>query len=409
VDIPVLKYIDVLIGLSLVMVLASSVVLAITQLLLNSTFARARHLQRGLTRLITHIEPTFLREHSEYLSRLLLRHPLVGQQTMFTPFRKVSGFVRSTIASWRGQKAWVLPPASAGSVVQRDELAYLLVEFAAGEGPLMDPVDEGTTPEMVKGAQEAVARALRATGIEDPAATLRAVRIKVIENERADPDQPAARWRANAVTDCATSDFVGKLHAGFDSTMARTTDAFGSESKLWVCAISLIVAVALQIDSFELLKRLSVDDSFRNSIVEVATKVNADQAASPAATSTDAKLKEDAKASLSLLMSPKIELKPLTLDDVNRNVSEGNALVMVRPGVLFSWVLLSLGAPFWFDALKNLLKLRSVLAKNDEAERQDRQGAQPSKAADRAQPAAAAASAQGEGEAGDLAATGAVG
>jgi hypothetical protein len=41
--------------------------------------------------------------------------------------------------------------------------------------------------------------------------------------------------------------------------------------------------------------------------------------------------------------------------------------------VLLTWILLSLGAPFWYDALKDMLKLRSSLAKKEEDARIDRQ------------------------------------
>jgi hypothetical protein len=41
-------------------------------------------------------------------------------------------------------------------------------------------------------------------------------------------------------------------------------------------------------------------------------------------------------------------------------------------GVLLSWALLSLGAPFWYDALKNLLKLRPAPAAAEEEQRKDR-------------------------------------
>jgi hypothetical protein len=41
-------------------------------------------------------------------------------------------------------------------------------------------------------------------------------------------------------------------------------------------------------------------------------------------------------------------------------------------GLLVTWMLLSLGAPFWYDALKDLLKLRSTLATKEEADRNDR-------------------------------------
>ena len=44
-------------------------------------------------------------------------------------------------------------------------------------------------------------------------------------------------------------------------------------------------------------------------------------------------------------------------------------------GLLLTTFAVSLGAPFWFDLLKNLLKLRSLLAKQDEEERKKRQEA----------------------------------
>ena len=42
-------------------------------------------------------------------------------------------------------------------------------------------------------------------------------------------------------------------------------------------------------------------------------------------------------------------------------------------GLLLTALLLSLGAPFWYSALGNLLQLRSVLAIKDDAQRQERQ------------------------------------
>ena len=77
--------------------------------------------------------------------------------------------------------------------------------------------------------------------------------------------------------------------------------------------------------------------------------------------------------------------------------------------MLFTWVLVSLGAPFWFDALKNLLKLRSLLAKQDEEERKNRQQStppDPAKPQQVVQPAVVPIQAA---EVGDLAASGAIG
>jgi hypothetical protein len=77
-------------------------------------------------------------------------------------------------------------------------------------------------------------------------------------------------------------------------------------------------------------------------------------------------------------------------------------------GVLLTAMLLSLGAPFWFNALKNLARLRSLSASKEDSERRQRQTTQaPSGAA----PAAGAAAQSPppsllSGERGDLRAFG---
>jgi hypothetical protein len=61
-------------------------------------------------------------------------------------------------------------------------------------------------------------------------------------------------------------------------------------------------------------------------------------------------------------------------------------------GVLFSWILVSLGAPFWYDALKNLLKFRSLVAQKEDKNREERNTTQvPPKPRKPAQAASAGA------------------
>ena len=45
-------------------------------------------------------------------------------------------------------------------------------------------------------------------------------------------------------------------------------------------------------------------------------------------------------------------------------------------GILLTAALLSLGAPFWYSSLANLLKLRSMVARKEEAQRNERQTTQ---------------------------------
>ena len=57
-------------------------------------------------------------------------------------------------------------------------------------------------------------------------------------------------------------------------------------------------------------------------------------------------------------------------------------------GVMLSALMLSLGAPFWYNALKNLVRLRSVIAGKDDDQRANRQtSASPPAAATTGTPA----------------------
>jgi hypothetical protein len=71
------------------------------------------------------------------------------------------------------------------------------------------------------------------------------------------------------------------------------------------------------------------------------------------------------------------------------------------PGIALSAMLLSLGAPFWYNALKDLVGLRPVLARKEQAHREQRQSARNA--------AFSTVPAQVAGEKGDLSATGAAG
>lgn len=439
-DFPVLKYLDILIGLSVVMLLVSTIVMAVTQAVLNGGFARARHLRRGLIRLIAQLDREGLRDHAPYLADALQRHPLIGQSTMFDVLRRLRNGVRNLVNRWADPLAsvtWALPdhrlllPISPGAVVQREELILLLIELAANESPVSDPNGDGQPPTPLVEAQKALQTALQRTGVEDPAATLRAIRLKAMENERARPEQPAARWRAEAVADAAPTDFVARLHANFDSTMARVTDAFTMESKLWASAAAFGVAFALQLDAFALVTRLAVDEKMRAELVAVAqaevNRTTAEEAKVPKEASTSTaganaapaedntalaaatSAKVEATRALDLLRRPAIDLIPKTLPSP---LGEGKTPRGAWPGILFSWLLLSLGAPFWFDALKNLLKLRSLLAKKDDADRERRVEAQPPAAQTTPAPPPAPPTppiGPERGEDGDLAATGAAG
>ena len=178
------------------------------------------------------------------------------------------------------------------------------------------------------------------------------------------------------------------------------------------------MAVILQLDAVAIVNRLAMDDNLRNSLVEKAQMMpppeQASQQATPSepaptpqtAQNTDALSPEERARIAALAKQTKTNL-----DDLQQLATSKLFVLPGSPadwighwghtnifGVVLSALLLSLGAPFWFDALQKLLKLRPMLASKDDAQRQERLSQQPAPgtAAAGSPPLAAAAAAGGE-------------
>jgi hypothetical protein len=219
-----------------------------------------------------------------------------------------------------------------GTVIQREELIRILLELAAGREPGGKSLDEY--------ARATLKRAIETNGIADPAAALENIHLLGLKLEGLHPELPASVRHSMAVAIEAPSQFAGRIHSCFDETMDRITQRFARHARIVAGFIAIAVAAGLQLDSFELLRdganaHLAVPQSWTWNLAEV-------------------------------------------------------------PGILLSAMLLSLGAPFWYNALKDLVGLRPLLARKEEAHREQRQSSR-------------GAAVSWEGEKGDLSATGAAG
>jgi len=370
-DLPILKYLDVLIGFSVVMILGTTLVAAVTQLLMSSLYVRARTLRVGLEQLIRQLAPKKLDAASSRLvAQLLMRHPLLAR-----PRNPVVAVLLNWLPN-QMRKLRGLPPLPGGSptdVIQRSELVVLLLEWAAGKGPLAAEAAE---------LGKKLSDILKDNGVANPAATLSEVRLQAIENEKSEPKLPAHLWWNGALLEKAKSDLLGKINQSFDNAVARVSQAFRLKANFVACVVSLVVVVAIQLDSLALLKRLSVDDRLRDSLVKEAEMISARiekaQAKPPAEAPKDEQAlaaqeaqkaraaRDEIDATLAVMREPRFAIIPETL-------TWDFWSVFRRPGVLLSWVLLSLGTPFWFNLLKNMLNLRSTLARKDDTERSERE------------------------------------
>src|SRR5713226_7190062 len=100
-----LKTIDVLIGLSVVMLIVSMAVTVLTHFATSVLNSRGRNLLKGLAGLLQQIDPALPQAVATEIVTKVLKHPLIAQ------------------AGGR-----------LGTVIHREELTHLLLELASGDG-----------------------------------------------------------------------------------------------------------------------------------------------------------------------------------------------------------------------------------------------------------------------------------
>ena len=304
-----LKSLDVLIGFSIIMLLVSAAVTVLTQVITGAFGWRGRHLVRGVVTILNQIDPKITPFCLRQIAVAALRHPLIARAE-----------------------------GRLGTVIQREELTRILLELAAGKEPGGKSLDEY--------ARATLKRVLETNGIANPAEVLDNIHLLALKLEALRPDLPSPVRHTIAVVTEAPSQFAARLHTSFDETMDRVTQRFARHARLVAGAIALLVAAGLQLDAFELLRRLASDSATAYAILPQ--------------TWTRTRL----------------------------------------PGITLSAMLLSLGAPFWYNALKDLVGLRPILARKEQAHREQRQSSR-----DAAVPSAPSPA----DEKGDLSLTGAAG
>lgn len=315
-----LKSIDVLIGLTVVMLLLSMAVTVITQFGTGLVNSRGRHLKRGLADLLRQLDPE-LKEHAESIAHSVLTHPLVSSSS-----------------------------SRLGSVVHREEFTKLLMHLA---GDRSDRLADAT--------KIALKQVLEANGIPDPDKKLKSIRTLALELESVRPELAADARQALAIAEEASSDLVAKINGWFDQTMDRVSQRFTASTRAITFVGAVVVAGALQVDTVALVNRLSTDDHLRAALAQEAIARGSGN---------------EQGAGLAALDRYGIVTLPRTVEEWGEGWSRVNLF-----GVLVTALLLSMGAPFWYKMLGGLLQLRSLLAVKDDEQRASRQKADPPPAA----------------------------
>jgi hypothetical protein len=171
-------------------------------------------------------------EEAKHLAGQVLSHPMIGKPpTWFKWLRK-----------WEVLK-W-------GELVEREELIRILLGLAS------------TNPRL---------RSLLAqNGIRDPDQAIANIRQAAERIEAEKPELASHDRLALAILEGARSSFVGCINNWFDQIMDRTTAEYRFRAQMVTIVAALLVACTVQMDSIELLRRLSTDDKLRDSLVQQA-------------------------------------------------------------------------------------------------------------------------------------------
>jgi hypothetical protein len=147
------------------------------------------------------------------------------------------------------------------------------------------------------------------------------------------------------------------LESWFNSAMERLSGQYRRRTQSWILLLSLAVSVAVNANTLTIIERLSIDPALRHELVAQAATTEAAGAAAPQAP----------PAGLPLGWA---EGWP----GPSGNPAGGRPAAGADPGqLLWYWWLhpllgllltalaVSMGAPFWFDALNRILSVRSTL------------------------------------------------
>ncbi len=137
-----LKTLDILLGLSVVMLMVSLIVTVLTEAIANLLQMRGKHLLEGIIGLLKQVDRDVPDPVVNAIATTILTHPLIRS---------------------KGSRY--------GTVIHREELTKLVLELAADEGP------QRLAPEILAELKAM----LRRNGIDDPNKTLESVRTRCLK------------------------------------------------------------------------------------------------------------------------------------------------------------------------------------------------------------------------------------
>jgi hypothetical protein len=385
-----LERFDTVMSFVIVMLLLSMLVTIFVQCIVALSGLRGWNLSLGVQQLIRQVDPG-LAAHAKNVADAVLEHPSLAHTPTIGGRRKATAIRQQELI--RVMKVLATDPPERWTQQTKDALAAAVAVVNTAAPPTDAVVAELTKlfPSQAQAVQDAVNRGL--------------VRL---------------------------SAFEVRVDAWFNTVMDRTTDRFVLHTRWITAACAFVLAIALQVDAVQTFKQLSTNVEVRTHIIQGADAtlrqsdgiLNVDNVTPlasralqamagdkatdagdkavlgsvPSTLTTrkdgyawiDANIAAERRAKASAAFDAKFDqetsnrLRSLgaSFDQVKASLNGtglqlfGNAVpsdmliagIPITTGMLVAGLFLSLGAPFWFNALKQLANLRPVIAGKVEEE-----------------------------------------
>ena len=376
-----LEHIDALIAFAGIIFLASLLVTVLTQIAIVTFNLRGRNLFWGVARLLEQIEPSLGEKGAKEISRKILTHPLISRYTKR------------------------LPP-----VIRMEEFSELLIKITESEDiKKFNKNIQNSLKQLIKIDPKELDKQLKDLKFTAATNKLKKAQKEIFEHLK--------KARSKIV----------ELESWFDSMTDRISERFSLRSKIITVIGAVIVTIVLQLDSIQVMKQVYTDSELRSKLI-VSTDLIMERGTNILGQRNVFDLSMDSlRSTIPDLPEPSISFHnrvsaekwleqnlPKTKDldsvlesyrDIQKDITKnrlsylGDQIVELNDdlantrleifgqhytwklnqwgfpkfiGMLISIALLSLGAPFWFNMLKNLTNLRTRLMQNEEKERLER-------------------------------------
>jgi hypothetical protein len=343
-----LDRLDTLIAFATIMLGISLLITIINQMVASMLGHRATYLRDGLKDLLGTLDPALI-PNAEKIANDVLTHKLASDSIF-------------------AHQAWAPERWKLATSIRPGELVKLLDAVSTGQ-PYQAKVQSilnqanpalGRDAQLIAGSVNAVAPGAAATADE----------------------------LIKQLSDKATK-AAGRVESVFESTMDRVRQRFTTQMRIWTIVFSLLIVFIYHVDGGRLYVQLSSDPTLRAGVNAVSEDLMkkyvtlqppagqqsgqaSDQQSEAALEAEEQRLKQAYQGVQSDLTQTKLQLlqvpQPWWPGWEALGKPEGWGKLF---RILATAALLSLGAPFWYNLLKNLVNLRSQVAQQQSKEATD--------------------------------------